>query len=267
MKKRTILTVVVLLTVSISLEVTAQPAVTDPVKEVENLYMHGRLDDAELEALRLLNTPGSVTDLRKAEIHRILAFISIARDDRVRGVEQFLLALKFNPRMRLDRTMTSPKILEVYDEAMNRYEGLSNAEREIGDITLKAYKTRIEAGRRSLLFPGLGQFHKDEPVKGGLLIGTAGITIIGLAVSQVSTMSKRNEYRDETDPAKAADLYDEYKNIWQIRNVMGYTLAATWVIGVLDGFLLSPKSGDLQNQVSFQLVPSTKPQVGIQFRF
>lgn len=247
----------------------AQPPPEDPVRRIEQYYLTGQLDQAELEALRLLNKQSGLSDVERAELYRILAFSAVARDDTELARQYFRSALQHNPNMRLNRTLTSPKILSVFDEARVDFKQVRILDRETLIQDLKSYRLRIEGGRRSLLLPGLGQFHKGQSWRGSLFMGSAGVSVIGLAYTQVMVMDARDNYERSEEPMTAAQHYEDYRQYWRWR--YGFLLAtgSIYVISLLDAFLMPPSEEALQ-QVSVELV--TKPlndgvAIGLAIRF
>lgn len=241
-------------------------AMDDSVKSVDQLYRRGLFNDAELAALRYLNRSNEFTDKQKAELHRVLAFISIARDDRNSGKDHFLKALRLNPEMDLDRTLTSPKIYSVFDQAKTTFENMREEEIHPSSVDVLFYRLRIEAARRSLLLPGWGQFHKGDKIRGYLFSGLTTGSAVGLAVLQVMVTRKGNDYHSSDQPENAAELYDEYRDLWVARNCMGTAVIAFWTAGVIDALLVPPKLKESTN-VSVGSGPPGSLGVGLKINF
>ncbi len=230
----TFLTLVLLSTAGIAQPVS--PSLT-PVQRVVEMYQDGRFEEAELEALRMLSRPAGMTNLEMSELHRILAYISVARDDNEDAIEQFITALRLNPRLRVDRILTSPKILDIFDQAQDRLNRMSWEERESGERVIEIYRLRLEGGRRSLMLPGLGQFHKGQAVRGTLYSSAAGLAVIGLISSHIATETAGDKYESSNDPAELPDLYNDYRFAWRMRNGFLIGLAVVWSASILDAYL------------------------------
>jgi len=242
---------------------------SEPVDRIEQYYLSGRLDRAELEALRLLSKPTGLTDYERGELYRILAFSAVARDDSDLARQYFRDGLKHNANLRLDRNLTSAKILDVFDEARVEFKQVTIKDRDALIDDLKNYRLRIEGGRRSLLLPGLGQFHKGHPLRGNLMLGAAGLTIVGLAYSQVMVMDSEDRYSQSEVPSVAASNYDEYRMYWRLRNGFGIALATIWTGAVLDAFL-TPPDHSAYTRITLELAydsDSHTPMAGLAIRF
>ncbi|MBZ0263068.1 hypothetical protein K8I28_00240 [bacterium] len=221
---------------------------SESVQEVSKLYRTGRLDDAELRSLRLLNAPEKISKLERGELYKILAFVAVARDDRDRGYNLFLKALESNPQLRLDKSLTSPKILSVFDRALVEFEQMDY----ISDQVYQGYKFQVAGGRRSLLYPGLGQLHKGQRIRGIIYMSSATAAVAGLITSQIMVQEQENIYRDANTPQTAQDAYSDYRTMWQLRNGFGIALGSIWIASMLDGFFTAPNIAGLQNtDISF----------------
>ncbi len=227
----------VLLSVSL---IHAQDAQTDPLNEVKRLYNQGLLDEAELVALRYVNRTGELQPVDRAELHRYLAYISIARDDRLAGKQQFIAALQLNPRLRMDPTLTSPKILGVFNQAKQEFEAMGRQRFRSSDAEARSYRLRVEGGIRSLMLPGLGQLHKGHTGRGWTLISLTGLTAVGFGYSQTEVLRLKDDYETGTDPVALPGIYQDYRDAWKIRNSFGLALGVLWTVGVLDAFIWPP---------------------------
>ncbi|MDP8208696.1 MAG: hypothetical protein P9L92_18680 [Candidatus Electryonea clarkiae] len=260
----------ILINISIFLFLTSLPLSVngqtwqDSVDAVGKHYTEGQYDDAELNALRFISRLGSAEPHLKAELYRILAFISIARGDRAGGLKHFTEALRLMPELKLDRALTSPKIYAVFEQAKTEYDQAPRESVSISDAQLQFYKLRLEAGRRSLVFPGTGQLHKGHKIKGMLYIGTASAAVIGLTVTHASVLRRGDKYHDSINPAEAPSLYREYEDMWKLRNIFGAGLAAVWITGVFEAFLTAP---DIDIQPDLSLSGNLENYAGISISF
>ncbi|MCB2211341.1 hypothetical protein KQI52_04440 [bacterium] len=250
--------------------VQAQPQTgSEPVDRIEQYYLEGRLDKAELEALRLLNRPTGLTEFERGELYRILGFSSVARDDTDQAKQYFRSAFQHNPNMRLDRNLTSPKILSVFDEARIEFKQVRILDREALVNDLKSYRLRVEGGVRSLLFPGLGQLHKGHKLRGNMMLGATGIAIVGLVYSHVMVLDAEDRYNRSEDPISAQSNYDDFLTYWQWRYSFGYAIAAVWIGSTLDAFL-SPPDESAFDRITIELAydpESRTPMAGLAFHF
>lgn len=215
-----------------------------PVERVKNFYLDGRLDQSELEALRLLSQSTSMIAPEKAELYKILAFISIARNDPQSGRDHFINALTEMPNLRLDRGLTSPKILSVFDEARSDFRLIENEKEQTNETDIRPFKLRLEAGKKSLMLPGLGQLHKGHKTKGYVLLGAAGITAGGFLFNHFAANSSLDDYNGSTTSQEAVENWDKYESAWQMREFFGYGFVAVWIGATLDAFITEPILGE-----------------------
>jgi len=242
---------------------------SEPVDRVEEYYLTGRLDRAELEALRLLSKQSDLTDFERGELYRILAFSAIAHNDSDLAKHYFRSGLQHNQNLRLDRNLTSPKILSVFDEARREFKQVRIVNREELVDDLKNFQLRVEGGVRSLVLPGLGQFHKGQRVRGNLMLGATGLCIIGLVYSQVMVMDSQDRYQRALDSATATSSYDDYSLYWKMRNGFGIAFVTVWVTSTLDAFI-SPPDESAYNRITLELAYEQNtgtPLVGLAFHY
>ncbi|HEX03898.1 MAG TPA: hypothetical protein ENH10_01920 [Bacteroidetes bacterium] len=242
---------------------------SEPVDRIEQYYLTGRLDRAELEALRLLSKQSDLTDFERGELYRILAFSAIAHNDSVLAKQYFRFGLQHNQNLRLDRNLTSPKILSVFDAARIEFKQVRIMNREELVDDLKSFQLRVEGGVRSLVLPGLGQFHKGQRVRGNLYLGATGLCIIGLLYSQVMVMDSQDRYDRAQDSVSAIANYDDYSLYWKMRNSFGIAIVTVWVVSTLDAFI-SPPDESAYSSITLELTyeqDSNTPLAGLAFHF
>lgn len=250
-----------LLLFSVSGTIEAQEPHSKEVEKVMGLYSDGRLDDAELKALRLLNSADLTDHGERASLYRVLAYISIARDERDRGFDFFLEALRENPELRLDRTFTSPKILSVFNRALEEYERLGNEESQDDLSHIYEHNLRLDAVRKSLFLPGAGQFHKGQRTRGWVYVGGAALSGVGFLASQGLVIRYSDRYRSAILPEIAEQRYEDYQTVWRARNLFGIALASFWTASVLDA-LFTESAPDVIPSLSWSV---TQPPSGSGF--
>ncbi len=258
-----------LIVLLLAVPVFAQETSIDPLNEVKNLYDQGMLDEAELVALRHVSRSSSLSEIDLAELHRYLAYISVARGDREAGKEQFINALSLNPRLRVDPTLTSPKILAVFNQARDDFNALGQQRFHSTDEMLMACALRNGGARRSLFFPGLGQLYKGQKTRGWTYIGITGVLIVGLGVAQSEVNRLDDDYHNSHNPDALSGIYDEYKNAVHMRNYVGIALGTVWVVNVLDAFFTPPEL-ETQTVIEPTLLETgmgIRPGISLQLRF
>jgi hypothetical protein len=213
---------------------------TTQLEEVVEIYQTGRLEQAELAAFRLLSRDSQMTSVERSEVYRILAYIAIARDDLQSGQEYFHLALESNENLHLDRNLTSPKILSVFDEAKLNFKEVKQQREEVSASVQRSFRLRVEGGKRSILLPGLGQIHKGHNARGYTIMTATGLTASALVYSQFRYSDAKKDYDNATLPAAAASAYDDYNSWSKNRNILGVTLGVIWIGSILEAFISAP---------------------------
>ncbi|MCB2200806.1 hypothetical protein KQI63_15480 [bacterium] len=239
------------------------------ISEVLSLYRTGRIDRAELEALRLLNHTSELSADDRSQLYQVLAFIAIAREDPQLGREFFLQAIREKPDLNLDRNLTSPKILSVFDEARADFKRVQIREQDLSEEAMRAVNLRLEGAKRSLVLPGWGQFYKGNREHGYAFLGTAALVGGGLVFSQIMMTDKRDEYHASNDPEEASSLYDEYTSAWDTRNGLAWTLGIVWALNIADALWFPPEVDVVPgSSTSFRRSgrPGT-PMIGVAIRF
>ena len=103
------------------------------ITKAKLLYDSGRYQDAFNELVTLLGQGKEYDPKMMVEIYKYLAFCYSAYDRKDLSKKQFKNALKYEPTMALDLIFTSPKIVEVFNEAKAEFikeGGMAKAEAE-----------------------------------------------------------------------------------------------------------------------------------------
>lgn len=90
-----------------------------------------------------------------------------------------------------------------------------------------------EAPMRSLLLPGWGQMYKGRPVRGGVYLASAALLFASAGVLSVAARGTYQHYR-EADSTTAAALYDRYRNLIKVTNVLSGAGVVLWTINIVD---------------------------------
>lgn len=234
------------------------------IGEVLSLYRTGRIDRAELDALRLLNHTSELDADERSQLYQVLAFISIAREDAQLGRDFFLQALREKPDLNLDRNLTSPKILSVFDEARADFKRVQIREQDLSEEAMQAVNLRLEGAKRSLIVPGWGQLYKGNRAHGYAFMGVGTLLTGGLLYSQLAMQEKRDEYHASNDPNEAASLYDDYTSAWETRNGLAWALGLLWALNVTDALWYPPQ---VEVTATTTAMGGRTPMVGLTVRF
>ena len=106
-------------------------------------------------------------------------------------------------------------------------------------------------------------------LRGNLMVGAAGLAVVGLVYSQVMVMDSEDRYLQSVDAATAAKNYDEFRGYWRLRNGMGIAVAVIWLGSTLDAFV-TPPSESAFDRITLELAyddDSNTPMVAFAFRF
>ena len=227
-------------------------AFADPIADVVNLYDQGQLQEAELLALRTLQSADSLAPVERGVLHRILGFAYVAMGENEKAKNQFIAWLDLDPLAELDSVYISPKIITVFREAkadyQQRIKDLRKAEIPITDY-------RRDAAIRSLIFPGLGQIHAGYKIKGIAMVSSEALLLGAAIYCQFQYSAVRDDYLAERDPARMQDLYDDSNAYYRARNAAIGLAAGVYLYSLFDALNLP-----LQRRGSESLTLSLIPQ-------
>jgi len=127
-------------------------------------------------------------------------------------------------------------------------------------------RSRGGAVFRSLLVPGWGQFYNQEPVKGGIIIGTEAALIGSILAMHFLGYADEQEYNSadfalrhpDLTPQelgeKAQSLRESAEDYYQTRNILIYAAVGVYLYNVLDAYLFGV---DGEEEAGLDLVPTT----------
>jgi hypothetical protein len=187
--------------------------------------------------------PGN--DDQRAVALRLLG-IGLYLDGRSDGAERaFVELLTLRPKTTLDPAVTRPEVVAFFKEVRRRNEPRKHL---------------------ALVFlPPLGQFQNDTPVRGWIL---GGLELLSLGTA-VTTRIVLGNWRSDTDGTCRGGMDTTSCDHLKLANMLAVgTLATTWVIGVIDGYVnLTRPSGEVATrhvQPSLVLLPGG---AGLHLRF
>ncbi len=225
-------TLIVLLINSAGLQ--AQSADNRPLK-VKKLYDKLQFEEAVKSGRESLRRGRSYDGDGLALIHRYMAYSFFNLSERDSARAHFLTLLSINPQTELDIVRTSPKIIAFFEQVRKEYEQLKS-ENKI--IAVKQYvfvdDKRPGAAWRSALFPGWGQYYKNQKTKA---YWASGLFLGGVVLSVIS-YAQEGRYKDlylkETDSDKITSVYNRYNMYSKARRFLSYTTAAVWLTSFAD---------------------------------
>lgn len=215
---------------------------TSIVQQIKQEYEAGDVASAEFLALKALKKKEGFSPEELLDIHKYLAFCYIALGERESAVEEFMEVLEINPKYRFPRQLTSPKIMGIFEEALQNFKQLQELKKEPPPEATSHFK--IEASKKSLIFPGRGQLYKGQTQKGYLFIGAEALSITALAVFQWQYQKAHDDYRNAVSPDDIKDKYKIYNNFYKLRNFSAAAAAAIYIYSYIDCLYTNPVSED-----------------------
>ncbi|MDD5223964.1 MAG: hypothetical protein PHE84_08225 [bacterium] len=241
------------------------------VTKAKLLYDSGRYQDAFNELVTLLGQGKEYDPKVMVEIYKYLAFCYMAYERRDLSKKQFKNALKYEPALVLDPVFTSPKIMEVFNEAKAEFikeGGMAKAEadkaarekaaqpkpaappaqeqvaqsQENEPVIIKKVTGRTQGGRSSAggamarsIIPGWGQFYTGHNAKGGLFLGGA-VASLTLTLLYAKNAYTAEDYYNQASPYEKKAKYDEMKTDITIRNVFAGVTVGIWAVNLIDAY-------------------------------
>ena len=212
------------------------------IEKIAQEFASGNIYEAEILALKTLHSESNLSQEELFEVHKYLGFCYVAYGQRDKAIKEFLFLLRINKEFRFDNKIYSPKIVEVFEEALSEFIKLSETEKELNNKNPE--NIQLKAGLKSLVFPGRGQLLKGDKVKGYTLIGGESMILMGLLYSHIKVNQTHQEYLDETIAANIDDKYQTYNNWYKIRNFSAVTAAAVYLYSFFDGIYSPVKPSD-----------------------
>jgi hypothetical protein len=123
-------------------------------------------------------------------------------------------------------------------------------------------RTPVNAGLRSLILPGWGQFFNDQPLKGYIVAGSAVVTVIGSYLLNEQANGTYNDYLNKG--LKNDQLYSDYEMRQQQAMIVSYVAIGVWAYGVADAYIFamnSSRSTKKKNE-GLSIIPTFKKGVG-----
>jgi len=229
-------------------------AVSETIHQIEYEFVNGNVYEAEILALKALHSDVSYSPSELFEIHKYLAFCYVAYGQRDKAVKEFLEVLTINPEYRFDKQIYSPKIIEVFENAVQEYNLQKSLEPQVKNLS--SYEIQIRAGKKSLIYPGLGQLYKGEINKGYFLAGAETVSLCALTFSQWQLKSSHDEYLNAVNPDDIEKKYDRYDIFYKARNISAAAVAVIYVYGFFDS-VYHPVDEENISKLSMYFTPQT----------
>jgi hypothetical protein len=204
-----------------------------------------------------LITNGTLSDSLLIELHLMRAnvFYSEGADSLTR--KSFENILKINRKYIPDPSVTSPKLISIFNEVKADFIRLNPDLTVVQKPDSTKPKQEIKylnqfpaAGAvvKNLLLPGLGQLHYDNLTKGWINTAASILNIGAVIYFSIDANKKQNDYLKETDNFLIQQKYDEYNKSFKLRNTFIITYAAIWLYSQLDLFVFSSENEPIQSE-------------------
>lgn len=216
-----------------SAQISAQDSV---ILRIKAEFDKGNFNEAKNIALEALHSKEAYSEDDLFQIHQYLAFVYVARGELENAIKDFKEALKIKPDHRYDPRKVSPKIVDVFQQALEEYQTAQEYQKKEHKFSY----IKLEAGAKSLIFPGLGQLHKGQKTKGYILMGAESVSIAALALSQWQFMKAHDEYKQARMPGDIENKYREYNAYYKIRNLSAVAVGVIYVYSFLDCLYTAP---------------------------
>ncbi|TKJ39017.1 hypothetical protein CEE37_11365 [candidate division LCP-89 bacterium B3_LCP] len=232
----------------------AQNSESEIIQSVISLYAEGKFKDAEITALRALQNDEVLAKIDRAELYRILGFAYVAQGENEKAKRQFISWLEIDSLANLNPLYISPKIRNVFNQAHEEY---ILKKTESPPLDYSGMQRQLNAVKRSLFFPGLGQLYRGQQVKGYTLL-VSEIALLGtFAYCQVNYNNARDRYLAERDPTQMQELYDEYNAYNYGRIASAAAAVGVYLYSLFDALYASDKS-DQDDSFTISVSPAPR---------
>ncbi len=225
---------------------------------VDSLYASGAYSQAELEARRLLENELLSDSLRNVA-DQWVAFALVAQRQPILAREHFTRILRRRPQYEPDPTITSPKILAVFNDARVAFQAAraQTGDPRSGPPILPPRGITF----RTVVFPGWEQIYHRRTTAGALFLG-AGIVSLGAGVAlEFARKSAREDYLTATVPEDIESKYRTYNRTAKGEGWAFAAFAAVYLLSEVDVFIND-------SPASLSLLPgSTGQGSGLLLRF
>lgn len=212
----------------------------------KNYYNRGEYEQAITELEQALQFLKQLNRIDQVEAYKYLAFSYVAFGEKEKAKEQFRLALKLDPKMELDPSTVSPKIIKVFEEVKAEVtveppispptKPPVNAPSGPPSAAAASHKSPILATGMSCVLPGLGQMYRGEKKTGMNLMIAAGATVVPFLISAGIAEKKYQDYLDVPpgDPDEMDQAYRSYRVWFNIRSYTAVAYAGVWLYNLYD---------------------------------
>lgn len=220
--------------------------------QVVILYEQGNFKDAELLALRTLQSPEKLPPVDRAILYKTLGFTYVALGEKEKAKKQFLSWIELDSLAELDPLYVSPKIIAIFGEAKAefRQHQTQPVTPNYGQIELQ-----IAAVKRSLLFPGLGQLYRGQQYKGFSLLFSEIACLSAFLYYQDQYRVTRDRYLLEVNSAKMNSLYDDVNLYYHLKYTSALLAGGIYLYSLYDVLFWPPREDKKNPPISLHFSP------------
>lgn len=204
--------------------------------------------------LLLANKTGLSKD-QLIEIYRLKGISHFSLQNDADARESFLQILNIDSTFSFDPVKTSPKIISFFNgikEEFNKEKLRESLAEKVKTDTVyitKKVDVKIPDDElkqtmiRSIVFPGLGQFYRNERTKGFVLSSIGFITLSSSIYFIIDCNNKERGYLDAVDKNIIPEKYNAYNTSYKMKNISLIAFAAVWLYSQIDALFFSGNSG------------------------
>ena len=241
-------------------------------KEFEGFKYHEVIDNAQL----ILERKDNLTKEQLIEVYMLKGISHFSLQDDAGAKECFLQILKIDSTFSFDPVKTSPKIISFFNDLKDEFtkekirENL--AEKIKTDTVFITQKVPVKVPDeelkqtmiRSIIFPGLGQFYKNEKFKGLLLTSLGAIALTSSIYFIIDSNNKEETYQNAIDKNSIMEKYNSYNTAYKMKNISLISFAAVWLYSQIDALFFP---GNAQYPVTQMNLNNSYYQLNLSFPF
>jgi tetratricopeptide (TPR) repeat protein len=217
--------------------VDAQPETSQTLAEkIVSAYERFDYEEADRLLKIAVKESDSFSPQDRIIIYQYAAFRQYQKDQPFKAEEYFWRILELDPTFSLDPITTPPKILTLFQKT--KVDFLESLQQRLQQLEQSVSYHPVPW--RSLIFPGLAQWHRGYRLKGALWMAAGTGCLAGLAQAVIRTQDKKREYEAAASPEEIAVLYNEYNRVYQSQFYWAYAYMAVWLSSHIDALFFSP---------------------------
>jgi tetratricopeptide (TPR) repeat protein len=217
------------------------------LEQAKNFYNGGEYEKAITELEQALQFLKQLTQLDQVEAYKYLAFSYVAFGDKEKAKEQFRLALKLDPKMELDPSVVSPKIIKVFEEVKSEFAAnpppvKPPVKPPVTPPAAQPHRSEAVTTAMSCCIPGLGQMYRGEKSQGTTLMIMGGVTLVSFFVTQGIAAQKHDDYLavGPDDPDAMDRAYKAYRIWYNAGAITGAAFVGVYLYNLYDIIFTKP---------------------------